>query len=139
MSESLLNIAYRIIEKSSNPIEFAKLWDAVCAEADLSKEDADKKVARFYTNLSLDGRFANLGNNVWDLRNRHAFAQVHIDLKDVYADLDTDDTSDEDENNEDREYKKLLEDTKEETSEEQTGDLEGSEEETDPNNAGEDY
>jgi len=138
MSESLLNIAYRIIEKSSDPMEFAKLWDAICTEADLSKEVADKKVARFYTNLSLDGRFANLGNNMWDLRSRHAFAQVHIDLKDVYADLDTRDTGDSDEVQEEQEYKKLLDDNKEEGEEEQTGDLEGSEEETD-SNSDEDY
>ena len=49
----------------------------------------------FYTNITLDGRFITVGENRWDLRSRHKFDEVHIDMNDIYAD-DEEDTSDDD-------------------------------------------
>ena len=40
----------------------------------------------FYTNITLDGRFITVGENAWDLRSRHKFSDVHIDMNDIYAD-----------------------------------------------------
>ena len=40
----------------------------------------------FYTNITLDGRFITVGENNWDLRSRHKFSDVHIDMNDIYAD-----------------------------------------------------
>ena len=39
-----------------------------------------------YTQLSLDGRFIILTDNNWDLRSRHVYSQVHIDMDDAYSD-----------------------------------------------------
>ena len=49
----------------------------------------------FYTNITLDGRFITVGENRWDLRSRHKFDEVHIDMNDIYAD-DEEDASEED-------------------------------------------
>ena len=46
----------------------------------------------FYTNLSLDGRFVTLGENEWDLRSRQKYEKVHIDMNDVYSDIDNETT-----------------------------------------------
>ena len=35
---------------------------------------------------TLDGRFITVGENNWDLRSRHTFSEVHIDMNDIYAD-----------------------------------------------------
>ena len=35
------------------------------------------------------GRFVTLGENTWDLRSRHTFDKVHIDMNDVYSDVDS--------------------------------------------------
>ena len=40
----------------------------------------------FYTNITLDGRFITVGENACDLRSRHKFSDVHIDMNDIYAD-----------------------------------------------------
>ena len=40
----------------------------------------------FYTNLTLDSRFVNVGDNKWDLRERLPFEKVHIDMNDIYND-----------------------------------------------------
>ena len=42
------------------------------------------------TQLTLDGRFVTLGENVWDLRIRHTFDKVHIDMNEVYSDDEED-------------------------------------------------
>ena len=50
---------------------------------DIQKDD---KESLFYTNITLDGRFITVGENNWDLRSRHKFSDVHIDMNDIYAD-----------------------------------------------------
>ena len=35
--------------------------------------------------IILDGRFITVGENNWDLRSRHTFSEVHIDMNDIYA------------------------------------------------------
>ena len=78
-------------------------------EAELSEEAAAKKVSSFYTNLMLDGRFVTLGENNWDLRSRHTFDKVHIDMKDVYSDVEIEEEEAEEEDEEEKEYNKIFE------------------------------
>ena len=42
--------------------------------------------------MSLSGTFVVLGENTWDLRVRHTYDKVHIDVNDVYSDVDERDT-----------------------------------------------
>ena len=61
-------------------------------------EEKEASISLFYTNITLDGRMITVGDNFWDLRSRHKFEEVHIDMKDVYSDeeeVSTDDTGDE--------------------------------------------
>ena len=111
MAKSLLDYAYDYVSGQSQQSKFEDIW-AYCAEqAGLSKEEADKKVSRFYTNLMLDGRFVTLGENEWDLRVRHKFEKVHIDMSEVYADVETYD-EDSEEEEEEAEYNSDFEDDK---------------------------
>ena len=59
------------------------------------KNNQEENESLFYTNITLDGRFITVGENRWDLRSRHKFDEVHIDMNDIYAD-DEEDTSDDD-------------------------------------------
>lgn len=85
MSKSLLDLAYEFISGQNEPQDFKKIWEEIVKESGLTSEEAEKKVSRFYTNLLLDGRFVTLGENMWDLRSRHTYDKVHIDMKNVYA------------------------------------------------------
>ena len=101
MPKSLLDLAYDYVMASKEQVSFKDLWAYVCKEAGLDEETAAKKVSYFYTNLLLDGRFVTLGENQWDLRSRHTFDKVHIDMKDVYSDVEIeDDDTEEDEEEE---------------------------------------
>ena len=101
MGKSLLDYAYDYLSRNKGQANFKDLWAYVCKEAGLDEEATAKKVSSFYTNLLLDGRFVTLGENQWDLRSRHTFDKVHIDMKDVYSDVEIeDDDTEEDEEEE---------------------------------------
>ena len=108
MQKSLIEIAYEFVAENKEAVNFVKIWNHVKEVAGLSEEEANKKAGQFFTNMMLDGRFVTLGENIWDLRSRHTFDKVHIDMKDVYSDVDTvDDDSEEEE--EEKEYNQAFE------------------------------
>lgn len=88
MSNSLISLAYELVSKSKHPVPFKEIWDKITASAGLTDEEKASRVSLFYTNLIIDGRFVNLGDNTWDLRERHEYEKVHIDMTDVYSDMD---------------------------------------------------
>ena len=79
--KSFVDTAYELVVKNGESVPFATLWNGVCEELGLTEEDRVNRVAYFYTQLTLDGRFVTLGENVWDLRIRHTFDKVHIDTQ----------------------------------------------------------
>ena len=98
MAKSLLDYAYDYVSSKSEQSKFQDIWTYCVKEAGLSEEEANQKVSRFYTNLMLEGRFVTLGENEWDLRVRHKFEKVHIDMSEVYSDVEaTDEDSEEEE------------------------------------------
>ena len=120
MAKSLLDLAFDRISQSKEQVAFKDLWAYVCQEAGLDEETANKKISPFYTNLKMDGRFVTLGENKWDLRSRHTFDKTHIDMKDVYSEVEISD-DDNEENEDEEEYNKALEEDEgrdEETAEE---------------------
>ncbi len=108
VQKSNLDIAYELVLKKKAPVEFNKLWQEVSQIQGFSEEEANAKIGKFYTNLSLDGRFITLGENTWDLRERYVFEKVHIDMNDVYRDVEEE--ADEDLESEDGEEKDYDED-----------------------------
>lgn len=95
-NKSMVDVAYDLMSKKKKAINFYKLWKEVCEIKGLSDEDCEEKESLFYTNLTLDGRFITTGENNWDLRTRHKFSEVHIDMNDVYADEEESDEPEED-------------------------------------------
>ena len=112
MSKSLIEFAYDFVAKNEESVHFNQIWQYVKEQSGLSEEEASKKVGQFFTNMMLDGRFVTLGENEWDLRERHTFDKVHIDMKDVYSDVQTSD--DDSEEDEEVEYNKIFEEPSEE-------------------------
>ena len=98
MIKSNLDVAYELVSNKRKPVEFSKLWEEVSQIQGLSEEESKGKASKFYTALSLDGRFITLGENTWDLRSRYTFDKVHIDMNEVYADDIEDDEKEVDEN-----------------------------------------
>ena len=111
MAKSLLDHAYDYVSGQNQPRKFQDIWAYCVKEAGLTPEEAAQKVSRFYTNLMLDGRFVTLGENQWDLRVSHKYESVHIDMSEVYSDVETYD-EDSEEEEEEAEYNAAFEDKK---------------------------
>ena len=95
MEKSNLDVAFELVSKKKNPVAFFKLWEEVSQIQGMSEEEAKQKAGKFYTSLSLDGRFITLGDNTWDLRSRYTFDKVHIDMNEVYSDIEEEETDEE--------------------------------------------
>ena len=80
-NRSMVDVAYELMSKKKKAVNFYKLWQEV-------SDEKDEKESLFYTNITLDGRFITVGENNWDLRSRHKFDEVHIDMNDIYTDED---------------------------------------------------
>ena len=132
--KSLVNAAYDVLTKKyaddgnkSVPIEFPDLLVAVGQELGYETEEELLPIAsRFYTDLTLDGRFVIKEGNTWVLREHELFENIHIDMNEVY-DLDNfrdDDeageekSSDEEDGDEDEVLEKRNDDEEEELGEE---------------------
>lgn len=129
MSEkSNLDVAFDLINKEGKEVSFKDIWAEITRVQGFDEETSKRLMGQFYTNLSLDGRFVTLGDNKWDLRSRHTFDKVHIDMNDVYTDVET--VSEEDVDEEEVEYNKILDgdsDSEEENEEEDEEKAEDSE------------
>lgn len=104
MPKSFLDYAFDYMDGQANPVKFEDLWRFVVEQAGLSAEDATNKVARFYTNLILDGRFVALTDNRWDLKVRHKYTEFLVEANEDAEDADNIDAED----NEDAEYNKAF-------------------------------
>lgn len=97
--KATLEIAYEILLEK-HPLPFYELWEKVCQRQQFTKEQCFNLLSRFYTNLTLDARFVNGGDNIWDLRIFRKSTELRLELNEVYSDID--------ESDEDIEEKTLL-------------------------------
>lgn len=95
--KSMLDITYDYLREKSTPTPLQDIWNHVCEVLGYDEETSKRNIAKFYTNLTLDGRFVTLGENTWDLRTNHTFDKVHIDMNDVYHDVESESELDEEE------------------------------------------
>ena len=88
LKRSMVEVGYELLEKKQGPQKFNKFWNEVSEVLGLDEIEAESYVSDFYTNLSLDERFVLLEDNTWDLRERQSFDKVHIDMNDIYTEID---------------------------------------------------
>ena len=87
--KSMTDVAYDVMSKKKRSMTFSKLWEEVANRVNIA--NGEEAIAEFYTDLTLDGRFASLKDNKWDLKERHTFEETYVNL----ADMDADDEEEE--------------------------------------------
>lgn len=87
--ESLVDIAYRLLSKRKKERSFYNLWEDVKTEKakldGIDPNELEEDISFFYTNLTLDGRFVNVGDNKWNLKERVPFKMVDTDDATIYG------------------------------------------------------
>jgi DNA-directed RNA polymerase subunit delta len=65
---SLMEMAFEYLQNSKQPISFGDLLQEIKRAAGISDEEVRTRLAQFYTDINVDGRFLSLGGNRWGLR-----------------------------------------------------------------------
>ncbi|MBQ6222075.1 MAG: DNA-directed RNA polymerase subunit delta [Solobacterium sp.] len=99
MKESMTDVAYHCLSEQKKEIEFSRLWVEVCNTMNIPENHRNRKKAEFYSELMMDGRFASLKGNKWDLRDRRRFDEVHTEIEEIDDDEDLLENEEEDEDN----------------------------------------
>jgi DNA-directed RNA polymerase subunit delta len=89
--QPMIDIAYDVLNNSKAAVVFIELFNNVSEIKGLTQAQKEDKIAQFYTDLSLDGRFVIMEDNKWDLKSRHRLEEV----KKVSAEELIDDEEDE--------------------------------------------
>ena len=96
MKKSMVDVAYDLMSTKKKAIVFLKLWEEVCQVMAFTKQQEEDNIAQFYSDLSLDDRFVNVGENKWDLRERRTYHEVVVDTEEILIDEEADDDYEED-------------------------------------------
>ena len=84
----MVDVAYSYLKETNRKVKFNDLFNVISERIGFTEEEKENLISNFYTNLSLDGRFVTLGNNEWDLRSNQTYDKVHIDMNDVYTEME---------------------------------------------------
>ena len=87
-NESMVDVAYSILKNEGSILSFTELFDKVAEKLELTESEKNDCISSFYTDISLDGRLVNVKDNKWDLRVNQKYENVHMDINDVYAEMD---------------------------------------------------
>ena len=76
----------------SVPMKFLDLLKEVGDRLGFTTEEEFLNLAsKFYTALTLDGRFVSKENNIWVLREHEKYEDVHIDMNKIYTEDEDED------------------------------------------------
>ena len=101
---SMVEVGYELLLKKQSPQKFSKLWSETSEILGLDASEVENYISDFYTNLTLDERFVLLEDNTWDLRERQSFDKVHIDMNDIYSEIEEEEKEMEEEREEEKYY-----------------------------------
>lgn len=65
---SFIEIAYDLLVENKQATPFNEIMDVIINALDLSEQEVKSRIAQFYTDMNIDGRFLALGENRWGLR-----------------------------------------------------------------------
>ncbi len=99
--KTMIDTAYDVFKSKGCSLSFKELWTLCAVELGLTEQQQNDKIALFYTQLTLDGRFVLNTNNSWDLKEKFKFGDERIKSKVEAIELEDNDNlghEDEEEN-----------------------------------------
>ena len=80
---SMLEVAEMLIQRKIKPQKFDKIAKEVCQMMGLSDEEFKERLAQFYSDLTLSGKFVTVGEDKWDLKSRQKYDVANYDSYDI--------------------------------------------------------
>jgi len=73
---SMLELASIILKEEKKALHFKDVFDKIAEVKGFSEAEKEEKIAQFYTDLNVDGRFTTLGSNMWGLKRWYPIEQA---------------------------------------------------------------
>jgi DNA-directed RNA polymerase subunit delta len=77
---SMIEAVHSLLEEKQQATIFHDLVQEIAQLLGLSEEQVAARIAQFYTDLNIDGRFINLGENRWGLRGWYPYEQIDEEI-----------------------------------------------------------
>lgn len=75
-SMAMVELASVILEDANKELDFREIFDKLTEIKGYKEEQKQDFLARFYTDLNIDGRFMTLGSNKWGLKRWYPVEQI---------------------------------------------------------------
>ena len=76
----MVEVAHAILEAKNEVLDFNQLLVEIQEYMELSDEALESRMARFYTDLNIDGSFISLGDNRWGLRDWYPIDSIDEEI-----------------------------------------------------------
>ena len=76
----MVEVAHAILEAKNEVLDFNQLLVEIQEYMELSDEALEARMARFYTDLNIDGSFISLGENRWGLRDWYPIDSIDEEI-----------------------------------------------------------
>lgn len=76
----MIEVVHSLLEEKKQATPFHDLVQEIAQLLELSEEQVAARIAQFYTDLNIDGRFINLGENRWGLRGWYPYEQIDEEI-----------------------------------------------------------
>jgi DNA-directed RNA polymerase subunit delta len=77
---AMVEVAYELFLESKKPYIFSELVEEIATLLGLTKQQVEDKIAQFYTDINIDGRFICVGENMWGLRTWYPYEQIEEEI-----------------------------------------------------------
>jgi len=94
---TMIDAAYMYLKEKKRPIDFYKLFQESKKKANVVYQDDQEAMVTFYTNLTIDGRFACLENNLWTIKEFLSTSEIIVNDDEEDEEVDEEETEEESE------------------------------------------
>jgi len=97
--KSFIDMAYTLLNDKGETMNLYDIIDEFRALGDYEYEEIENRVVQFYTDLNTDGRFLNVGENLWGLRDWYSVDDIEEKIAPTIQKFDILDDEDEEDQN----------------------------------------
>ncbi|HDD3110459.1 DNA-directed RNA polymerase delta subunit [Staphylococcus aureus] len=97
--KSFIDMAYTLLNDKGETMNLYDIIDEFRALGDYEYEEIENRVVQFYTDLNTDGRFLNVGENLWGLRDWYSVDDIEEKIAPTIQKFDILDADDQEELN----------------------------------------
>jgi len=78
---SMIELASKILFDEKKAVNFRDIFDKIAEIKGFSEDEKKERIAQFYTDLNVDGRFITLGSSMWGLKRWYPVEQAEEEIK----------------------------------------------------------